>query len=135
MPRFSDISARARIWLLFTYWTLMFLMTHLPGIDRWHPRGGWFIKDPDKYVHFFAFAGWVWIWAWLLDGPRRRISRQTAIYLFGGGIAYATFDELTQSIVGRTPGVDDWALDVFGLLAGLIAVAVYHSRRAPREVR
>lgn len=132
MPRPSAIPARARAWLLLVYWALMYLVTHLPGIDEWRPRGGWPIRDPDKYVHFFAFAGWVLVWAWLLEGHGRRVGRSALIVLFLGGAVYAAFDELTQGLVGRTPDWIDWVMDIAGLIAGVIIVFVHRSRRAAR---
>ncbi len=134
MPPSPLIPARARSWLLLVYWALMFLMTHLPGIDRWEPPGGWFIKDPDKYVHFFAFAGWVLVWTWMLHSHARRLTRTAALYLLLGGAAYAAFDEITQGVVGRTPDFEDWILDVCGLAFGLLLAGLYESRRAARSL-
>lgn len=124
----SRVPHLARVWTLFAYWTLMYLMTHLPGIDKWKPPGGWWVDDPDDFVHYLAYTGWLLVWAWVLAGAGRQINAIAAFWLVLGGALYGGFDELTQGIVGRTPDWHDWFLDISGLLTALLIVIIYQRK-------
>ena len=75
MHRWLTPAPKIRAWVLLAWWAVMYLLTHLPGIDEWKPRGGWPIKDPDKVVHFVLFGTWACLWTWVLAGHGRSLTR------------------------------------------------------------
>jgi hypothetical protein len=118
-----DQPVRLRRWTLIVYWTLMFLATHWPDIDRWAPTR-WKLPDIDKVVHTCMYGGWVVIWWWLLCYQRIRISRAVVGWLLVGGMAYAAFDEISQGWVDRDPEVGDWICDMIGVTVALLTLRI-----------
>lgn len=90
----------------------------------------WDLVQPpeDKAIHFFAYLFFTLLLDWCTNIPVRAVLCLSLVV--------ATGDELSQRFVpGRTPGLDDWFTDVWGiLLAGLILWG-WHSWRAHLEYK
>jgi VanZ family protein len=103
--------------LLAIYWAGIFIGTHLPG--RVVPG----IDVQDYVLHFGAFVGLSFLLAWTLAAlrPTRKMVLSTALII----VAYATMDELTQSLIpGRATELSDRVADVSGGIVGLAAYGV-----------
>ena len=124
-----------RRWALLVYWTVMFVATHYPGIDELEPETGWPIPKFETVMHVGVYAGWAAMWWWVLSAGGRRVSPAAINWLVLGGLAYAVFDEASQAIVGRTPGVNDFLADVAGLAVAVIVLHTWQQRRLPRPRR
>jgi hypothetical protein len=135
MSVIPSLSATARRWVLIGYWTGIFVLTHWPEIDRWTSGLGWKFPGLDKVVHFGLYAGWGVLWWWLLTGGARRLTRREMNWLIVGGIAYAVFDETTQTIVGRQPEVLDLLADVAGVAAACILLHLWSPARLAASPR
>lgn len=85
----------------------------------------------DKAVHAFLYGGL----GWLVARAMRRIGRgdrRSLAVAFVICVLFAAADELLQAAVpSRAPTAGDWAADVVGLAAGLLAAAVRARRRTP----
>ena len=123
------LPARHRRWVLLAYWTLMFALTHWPGLDDLVTVPQW-IPHADKYVHFGMYAGWMVTWWWVLAGRRWPVNRQAFTWALAGGAAYAIFDELTQIIVSRDCEVGDWLADVGGMTTAMLMLMSWQQFRA-----
>ncbi len=99
--------------LLFGYWCLLFIATHIPIGPTLHTH------HADKVLHFTAYAGLAFLLAWALPTvPRHRmINVLLAAFL---AMAYGIADECLQIPVGRTADFYDWLADSFGAIFGLI---------------
>lgn len=95
------------------YWSLIFLLTHMPRVPRVLPWG-----VSDKLIHFVAFACLA-----LLCTVTIAVFRKLSLTIvFGIVIAcccYGAIDEVTQMPVGRTADFYDWVADALGALAGV----------------
>jgi VanZ family protein len=117
-------------WALIVYWVLMFVSTHMPGVERFAPPGGW----PwwfDKSVHALIYSGWTVAWWWALRAHGRRLAGVTLAWFLAGTAGYALFDELTQPLVGRSADVRDFAADLLAAVAALIAMRWFDHRGWP----
>jgi VanZ family protein len=94
------------------YWLILFVLTHLPKVPV--PP----ISNVDKYIHFSAFAGLAFLLAWAIPTfPNKRwINVVLALVI---AIVYGAIDEISQTPVGRTADVMDWAADSAGALIGV----------------
>ena len=129
-----DQPVRLRRWTLIVYWTLMFLATHWPDVERWVPSK-WNLPDIDKVIHAGMYGGWAAIWWWLLAGKRTPISRAAIGWLLVGGMVYAAFDEISQGWVDRHPDVLDWACDMMGMIAAVLVLRGLTRQRPARNLR
>lgn len=129
MRLLDRVSPPTRRRILIGYWASIFLLTHWPDLDRLGEGSRWLLSNTDKLVHASFYATWVALWWWVLKASGRHAGRATAVWLFVGAAAYATFDELTQGIVGRQPDVMDFACDVAAAFATLVVLNVLHRRR------
>lgn len=83
----------------------------------------------DKAVHAFLYGGLGWLVARALRRTGRG-DRRTLAAAFVACVLFAAADELLQAAVPtRAPTAGDWAADVVGLAAGLLAAAVRAGRR------
>lgn len=124
MPEFRPHRAlRLRRWaahartLAVVYFLLLAIGTHLPVppetievLDYW-----------DKLVHFsgYAMLTIVVLSGWELTIGQLQAKHYFAVWL--AGTLYGIFDETTQTYVGRTCDMNDWAADVLGIVVGLVA--------------
>jgi VanZ family protein len=122
-------SQRIRRVVLAGYWTLMYFLTHWPGVDRFRIRPDWPFPDFDRFVHFTLYAGWAVLWWWVLAAGRRRVTRAAMVWLAAGAAVYAMFDEMTQAIVGRHPDPIDFAFDMLGVLSVLTVLSYWQRRQ------
>lgn len=108
------LASRART-LAGVYLVVLFLGTHLP------PTTLESVSYADKWVHFGGYAVLtVCVLAgWELTIGVLRPKHFFAVWL--AGTLYGAVDEMTQIPVGRTCDVNDWAADVLGIVAGLLA--------------
>lgn len=123
MPEFRPHRAlRLRRWaahartLAVVYFVLLAIGTHLPippqtmeVFDLW-----------DKLVHF---SGYAVLTILVLSGWELTIGRLQAKHYFAvwlAGTLYGIFDETTQTYIGRTCDMNDWAADVLGIVVGLL---------------
>ena len=75
----------------------------------------------DKLCHLggYAMLTFCVLVGWHLTIGRLEPKHYFAVWL--AGTLYACFDEITQIPVGRECDVNDWAADVVGIVAGMIA--------------
>jgi VanZ family protein len=112
--RLRRLASRART-LAVVYLVVLFAATHIPGL----PSTGFSLSD--KIEHF---CGYGILTIFVLLGWELTIGVLEAKHYFAvwlAGTLYAIVDELTQIPVGRTCDVNDWAADILGILAGMIA--------------
>ncbi len=110
-------------WLLAGYWAVLFTATHTPM-----PAGP---PASDKLLHFsayFVLAVLFAVWRITRHAPTRRIVQLTIGVLF----AFAVFDELTQTLVGRHCDALDAAADWAGISAALACVLPLRSWLEPQ---
>jgi VanZ family protein len=101
--------------VLFAYWSLIAIGTHLPSGD-----GGGIPFVSDTLVHFGAFSGLGFLLAWSL--MRKAPSLRMVVLLIGITLGYAAIDEVTQAWVPtRFPEWNDWVADSIGSCVGLLA--------------
>lgn len=99
--------------LLVVYWLCIFTGTHLPGIPGPKPLFS------DKVMHFLAFTGLAFIAGWAMPGNKDRGGKRLGVVVIGL-VAYAAFDELTQSLVPRrSTELADFIADCLGIAVGL----------------
>lgn len=100
------------------YWTLAFVVTHIPPL---FPRGDEqpeFPIGPDKVVHFGGFLTLAFLLSNVLArglGP----AASTSVVLVICGL-YGIFDEISQPPFGRTADPWDWVADLLGAGAGVL---------------
>jgi VanZ family protein len=80
----------------------------------------------DKTLHFLAYGALGLLAAALLAVSGRWSPRSVAV-LAAGLVFFAAIDEATQPWFGRFAEPLDWAYDVVGLAAGIIAIAVVNT--------
>ncbi len=104
--------------LLFTYWAIAFLGTHLPEVELAAP-----VQHSDKLLHFLAYAGLGVLLCWYKGGANA-LTWRTAIPVFLVLAAYGFVDEITQyPIQGRSPELADWFADLAGGVSGIALFA------------
>jgi len=81
------------------------------------------IINADKYIHFAAFAGLAFLLAWSIPTiPNKRwINVVLALAI---AIIYGAIDEISQTQVGRTTDIMDWAADSVGAVFGAICYVI-----------
>jgi VanZ family protein len=112
--RVRRLASRART-LAVVYLLVLFAATHIPGL----PTSGFSLSD--KIEHFCGYSALTFfvLVGWELTIGVLEAKHYFAVWL--AGTLYAIVDEVTQIPVGRTCDVNDWAADMFGILAGMIA--------------
>ncbi len=105
---------RART-LAFLYLVSLFIATHIPV-----PPGG-SLSLSDKMCHLIGYAVLTFsvLVGWELTIGVLKPKHYFAVWLVG--TLYAVFDEITQLPVGRDCDANDWACDVLGIVAGILA--------------
>jgi VanZ family protein len=96
------------------YWTIIFVLTHLP------PQELPAVRVSDKMAHFVSYAllsAGLFV-SLSLTGLR---ASRAAILVLVIAMGYGAFDEWTQQFVRRSSELDDWLADVGG---ALVAVGV-----------
>lgn len=112
--RLKRLAYRARTLALF-YFVVLCIATHIPA-DRMEPMLG-----SDKWLHFASYAT---LTVLVLAGWELTIGVLQAKHYFAvwlAGTLYGAIDEITQTPVNRTCDMNDWAADVIGIVAGLLA--------------
>lgn len=103
-------------WLLGIYWTILLVLTSLPGNDL--PD----ISVGDKFEHFFAFCGLAVLLnlSLLVQEKYKKLKKYSSSFtLFIVGF-YAGLDEFHQLFIpGRDCEFLDWIADFTGALAGV----------------
>jgi VanZ family protein len=125
----SDRGFAIRRWALLLYWAAMFTATHWPDVNRYRPRGGWPIPAFGTVMHVGIYVGWAVVWWWVLSAGGRRVSRGAVNWLVLSGALYAAFDELTQDLVGRTPGLADFVSDIAGVVVATVILQIWQRTR------
>jgi len=92
--------------LLYPYWTLCFLLTHLPPSSV--PSA---VSSFDKIAHGFGF----FVLGFLLFNNIKDLKKACLILL-----VYSFFDEVTQPLIGRAFEAVDLLTDNLGGLLGII---------------
>ena len=126
---FSTFVKHLPIFLLITYWVLMFVGTHIP-INTSLPFLGF--PQADKLVHMMAFMGLAMLLIWTMS-CFRQVSNPVLWITLVTLVGYSVFDEWSQRFVpGRHSHVFDWIADLVGIVAGSSA-AVLVQRWLDRE--
>lgn len=116
--RLRRLASRART-LAVIYLLVLFTVTHIPGL----PTSGFSFSD--KVQHFCGYSALTFLvlLGWELTMGVLEAKHYFAVWL--AGTLYAIVDEVTQIPVGRTCDVNDWAADMCGILAGMIAFGLF----------
>lgn len=112
--RRERLAVRART-LALLYLVALFIGTHLPMPPTTS------ISMSDKVCHFVGYAILTLsvLVGWELTIGVLKPKHYFAVWLVG--TMYGAFDEITQVPVGRECDVNDWAFDVLGIVAGILA--------------
>lgn len=121
-------SPAGRRWTLLGWWIVMFSVTHWPDIGRYVGDSGWSIPHVDKLAHFLIYALWCFFCWRVLTTHGRRPTPAWLLTILGGGALWAAFDELSQSLVDRTPEVVDYLCDVGGIICCLALLLWWRHR-------
>lgn len=111
--------------VLFAYWALIFVGTHLPKASM--PS----LNASDKVYHCGAFTGLTFLLCWAIPSSRFSLSK---ILVLAASVAllYAVIDEWTQQFIpGRTCDIWDVAADSVGVMIGLCTYCI--ARRLVRN--
>ncbi len=108
------LASRART-LAVIYLAVLFTATHIPSL----PTSGFSIYDKVEHFASYGVLTLCVLVCWELTIGVLQAKHYFAMWL--AGTLYAAIDELTQIPVGRTCDVNDWAADILGIVAGLIA--------------
>jgi len=116
---------------LVCYWTLCFLLTHIPMSGALKSQI-WHMPHQDKVVHLILYAGLAWLLVWVLEEWTHRPN----FARFGGfviAVAYGGVDEWLQSFIpSRSMDGFDWLADTLGSAVGVtgyvIAGALFATR-------
>ena len=119
------------------YWLAMFIGTHVPHISL---PGTSTLVSLDKLLHFCGYLGLSFLLSlWLVAtastrGEGEMQTLRTRGYLILLFIAvYASLDEWTQLLVGRSCELRDWAADILGAFTGMLIVATWVAVRNDSE--
>jgi VanZ family protein len=118
---------RVAAWSCALVWGAAFVVSHLPpggvaGVGRW-----------DKLLHAAGYAVIAGVFAWAIASPAGGRAGRLALAILVP-LAYATVDELTQPLVGRSAEWGDWLADAAGTMLGVAAVGLI-GRSRPRPPR
>jgi VanZ family protein len=115
--RLRRFASRART-LAAVYFLLLFTGTHIP-IDPSEV-----VEVSDKILHFCGYATLtvLVLIGWEFTIGVLQPKHYFAVWL--AGTIYGVFDETTQTLVGRTCDMNDWAADVAGIVTGLVTFAI-----------
>jgi VanZ family protein len=124
------LSSRVLVFLLATYWLVLFASTHVPS--RYLGE----IRIWDKLAHLVGYAGLAFLLA-LVGLFRRRPSWAAYAGLFAIVVLYGAADELAQiPVPGRSAELVDWLADALGATLGLafhgLSLAVVAAFRTPK---
>jgi len=129
-PGFSRSISRSGVWLA-VYWLALAVGSHWPKLAFFPPPQSEPLFQPDKGLHFVAFAGLTWLMiraklAGRLAGPAK-----TALVVGSIAMSYAGLDELAQHWAQRQVSFSDFAASAVGILTVVLASAC-QDRPAPR---
>ena len=97
--------------------TLSLTVAMLWPLDQPHPAP----EGSDKLVHFIAFAA--------LAFPLARTGRIGLLPVFIGASAFGGAIELIQPSFNRSADVNDWVVDIIGVILGIACGQLYHHLR------
>ncbi len=142
MPRAFQrfLRERPRV-VLAVYWTLAFVVTHVPPFLPDDGAAEDRLVGVDKIVHFLGYAGLAFLLMNALvpanhaaaeaagsgDHRTRGFRRGVGVTVLCCAI-YGALDELTQPPFGRTADPMDYVADLLGLAAGLLLFRLYRPR-------
>jgi VanZ family protein len=114
--------------LLFTYWAVLFVATHLPVRGLRLPS-----THSDKFVHAAAFAVLALLCCcFALRDQSLNWRRPLLVLLLVAG--YAAVDEMLQyPIRSRSPELADWAADVLGTVLGIATYTALNKVRRTKD--
>lgn len=119
LTKISLFGVRLATAVLALYWLAIFAGTHTPTMPSMAPRV-W-----DKALHFTAFFGLATLLCYVVPVRRSAWRKFGIVALIA--LAYAAFDEITQSFVkGRSTDVNDFFADALGIFS---AIALYATLR------
>jgi len=117
MTRTTIRGIRVASLILACYWLMLFVATHLPKVPMPH------VTNSDKYIHFAAFAGLAFLLAWSIPTiPNKRWVN--VVLALAIAIIYGAVDEISQTPVGRTADIMDWAADSAGAVFGVVCYVI-----------
>jgi VanZ family protein len=132
-PGFCRSVSRFRV-LLAGYWLLLAAGSHWPGLELFPESKSELIFQPDKGLHFVAFAGLTWLLIRAKIAGRSAGSARTLLAAGFTALSYAGLDELTQQWAQRQVAFSDFLASAIGVLTVVLAVAA-QARPAPRRLR
>ncbi len=112
--RLRRLASRART-LAVVYLLVLFAATHIPSL----PTTSWSFTDKVQHFTGYGLLTLCMLVGWELSIGVLQAKHYFAVWL--AGTLYAIVDEVTQIPVGRTCDVNDWAADVLGIVAGMMA--------------
>ena len=113
-PAFPPWFRRAVLAVLFVYWGLLLVATHVPRVSHKPLVAG----HHDKLVHWIAFAGLAFLLTWAFWTYWGRLRPWVVLGMAG---TYGLLDEWLQGFVpSRVPQLWDWIADVVGAGFGTV---------------
>ena len=108
-------------WLLGIYWTILLVLTSLPGNDL--PD----INVSDKFEHFLAFFGLATLlyFSLLVQEKYKKLKKYSSSFTLLIVGSYAALDEFHQLFIpGRDCEFFDWIADFSGALAAVLILRI-----------
>jgi VanZ family protein len=113
---------------LAAFWLALIAATHIPPIAGLEPP-----KGSDKLAHLGAYAALAFLIATTWQLAAGVLIGRHLVLVWLAVALYGVLDEVTQLLVGRDCSIGDWAADVLGAAAGLVAF-VYLRRMLERKM-
>lgn len=112
--------------VLALYWVALAAGSHWPRLALFPPAEQERLFQPDKGLHFLAFAGLTWLMIRARVAGRQASGASTVAAAGGTALAYAVIDELTQGWAQRDVTLSDFAASSVGVLS---VVLIYTAPR------
>ena len=117
--KYLQAPARCRTQLAI-YWVLLAVGSHWPRLELFPPAEHERVFQPDKGLHFLAFAGLAWLMIRAKIAGWRASDAWTAAAVGIVALGYAMIDELAQHWTARDVTLSDFTASAVGILTVVV---------------